>query len=103
GLLSNLQHWPSNFLHHVVFQLSTSSITSLVDDRVPAFGKWFDLRLSALLESSAATGQGITPSSLAQLMVALADLHPDLTLFDPACGIGTLLARAADLICSPRK
>jgi type I restriction enzyme M protein len=101
GLLSNVQRFDGNFLHHVVFQLSTFSITDVDDEGIPVFARWFDRKLSILAESYA--GESVTPKSVAQLMVKLADLRPGMTILDPCCGTGAVLALAAQKMCVPRK
>lgn len=101
GLLSDFERWQPNFLHHVIFQLSAFS-TSYVDDHgVPAFARWFDKSLSALMGSGVVAAESATPLSLAELMTSLADLQPNLTVLDPCCGIGTLLTQAAQIMCTP--
>ena len=84
SLLTDLPRWPSNFLHGVIFQLSTFSMSFLGEDDVCVFGRWFDKCLSAVMESDPTSGLYVTPWSIAELIVKLADLQSGVTILDPA-------------------
>jgi type I restriction enzyme M protein len=94
-LFLDLRRFDAHFLHHLIFQLSTLSITYEREQETPIFAQWFDKQLSTIMESHRSTSEGVTPSSVARLMVKLADLRPALTILDPCCGIGTVLSQTA--------
>ena len=95
GLIADAEHWPSDYLYHVVFQLAALSLGIADEDRIPVFGYWFDSRLAMKLSPTRAAGEYGTPEPLARLMVTLADLQNATEVLDPCCGIGTLLSHAA--------
>jgi type I restriction-modification system DNA methylase subunit len=95
GLIADVGHWPSDYLYHVVFQLSALSLGITDEDRIPVFGYWFDSRLTTKLSPTRAAGEYGTQEPLARLMVALANLQNTTEVLDPCCGIGTLLSHAA--------
>jgi type I restriction enzyme M protein len=94
-LFLDLRRFDAHFLHHLIFQLSTFSLTCEGEQEIPVFAQWFDKRLSTIMESHRSTSEGVTPISVARLMVRLADLRPGTTILDPCCGIGTVLSQTA--------
>ncbi|HET9282663.1 MAG TPA: class I SAM-dependent DNA methyltransferase [Candidatus Angelobacter sp.] len=95
GLIADVEHWSSDYLYHVVSQLSALSLGITDEDRLPIFGHWFDTRLAMKLNPTRSAGEYGTPEPLALLMIALANLHGANEVLDPCCGIGTLLSHAA--------
>jgi type I restriction-modification system DNA methylase subunit len=104
GLLPDFHHFDTDFLRHIVFELS-AFFPSYVDEQIASvFARWFDRQMSILMESSAPTSEAVTPSSVARLMIKLSNLQSGMTVLDPCCGIGTILSQVADEICeTPRQ
>lgn len=76
--------------------LLASEVLRKLDWELPLenFGQWFGDRLDRVVASGAVATDVGTPRGLTQLMVALADLGSAADIYDPACGLGGLLAAA---------
>jgi type I restriction enzyme M protein len=95
GLLNTLSHFPAEVLSQIILQLTNISTVSLVAEARWAFGHWFNKKTTSLTEAND-FGEFATLASVADLMVRLADINVTDTIFDPCCGVGTILARASE-------
>ena len=91
ALLSGLERLDGSMLMSWSFQLSQISRLS-VDSKL--FGAWMNEKISALAMQTPNGGEATTPPSVARLMVELADLRSGVSVLDPCCGVGTVLAAA---------
>lgn len=74
-------------------------LTEAADD----FGNWFDAALDAINHSNSnGSGAYTTPRPIANLMARLAAPSPQHTVFDPACGFGSILASASRMATGVR-
>jgi type I restriction enzyme M protein len=94
GLLSGLSSFPREVLSHIILRLARISTVGLLADIPFPFGQWFNAKMDSLVMTSESENSTTLPS-VADLMVGLVDLSSTVTIFDPCCGIGTILARAA--------
>lgn len=76
--------------------MTASSILMELDYEPPraGIGDWFGDRLDEIARSGPLVGDFTTSPTLAALMIELAQLEPGNHVYDPACGLGGLLAEA---------
>ena len=93
ALLSGLERIDFSLLRAWAFNLSQLSRIS-VDQTI--FGTWLSGKLSETAMVARGEGESTTPPSVARLMVELAEIEDGASVFDPCCGVGTILAAVAE-------
>jgi type I restriction-modification system DNA methylase subunit len=93
ALLSGLERIDVPLLRAWTWRLSQLSRIS-VDASI--FGKWLSGALSTMAMEVREAGEVTTPPSVARLIVELADIPNGGSVFDPCCGVGTVLAAAVE-------
>ncbi|HEV2990974.1 MAG TPA: class I SAM-dependent DNA methyltransferase [Candidatus Angelobacter sp.] len=96
GLLTGLRSFPTDGLSQVILRTASISSASLLAETPFAFGHWFNAKVDSLVMITSDTQESATLPSVAELMVQLVDLASGVTIFDPCCGVGTILAKAIE-------